>query len=408
MLLPTVDLGFDPDTEFQEAFAEAARLVGEVLDVAPLSPEYSKRTTVLYRVADILDRLFKAWSSPEELQRVAQLREGSDAFARNFSGDAARGLLEVAGFERQETTDSDTQPDKGAVWVFQYEEARARLHAMSVRLCLQKVADLQKLRGTLRWVQASNASVVPKASDGKLTELLTMYRMEKSSVPLPADPSARERSVEASVRVKMNERREAAGCRQTLLYHEGLTAAARSIAYAQRLHVRTKGGDSRPKKPLDAEVQEKLSRVPLPPGFDAAHLHFTSDELPHVFGLTDTRGGAGGGGGGDDTDTAAELLAREAVGFWAARQSGDVVWPYAAVCGVGVALDYTVNRGFMVVFLIGYEGMTPDENSSEQCSELRRRREKGSVSAALPKSQSFGARVQTLDASSAKGFSHRK
>ncbi len=41
-------------------------------------------------------------------------------------------------------------------------------------------------------------------------------------------------------------------------------------------------------------------------------------------------------------DKAADILAREAVGLWAARQSEDVAWPSASLCGVGAALDYTV------------------------------------------------------------------
>lgn len=40
-------------------------------------------------------------------------------------------------------------------------------------------------------------------------------------------------------------------------------------------------------------------------------------------------------------DKAADILAREAVGLWAARQSEDVTWPSASLCGVGAALDYT-------------------------------------------------------------------
>ena len=41
-------------------------------------------------------------------------------------------------------------------------------------------------------------------------------------------------------------------------------------------------------------------------------------------------------------DKAAEILAREAVGHWAARQRPDLLWPSASFCGIGAALDYTV------------------------------------------------------------------
>lgn len=47
----------------------------------------------------------------------------------------------------------------------------------------------------------------------------------------------------------------------------------------------------------------------------------------------------------EDKDKAADILAREAVGYWAARQAQDVAWPSASLCGVGAALDYTVTWG---------------------------------------------------------------
>ena len=40
-------------------------------------------------------------------------------------------------------------------------------------------------------------------------------------------------------------------------------------------------------------------------------------------------------------DRAADILAREAVGHWAARVP-TLTWPSASLCGVGAALDYTV------------------------------------------------------------------
>merc|ERR1719424_2346562 len=243
---------------------------------------------------------------------------------------------------------------------------------MTVRLCLQKVAALQKMRGTMRWVQDNNAHVVPKPGDGCLPELLGLCRETRSKMVLPVQPSQRERLAEVALRDLLNERRKAEGCSFPLLPHDGLTAAARVLAFTQRRRVREAEGDPRgrrvggkeaPPRPVDTEVQKLLLRTPLPPGFDAAHLHFSSDELPHIFGLASAKGNgpsaAGGesfqGGGGQ----AADILAKEAVGFWAARQTSDLVWPYASVCGVGVALDYTVNRGFMVVLMVGYEGVTP-------------------------------------------------
>jgi len=96
-----------------------------------------------------------------------------------------------------------------------------------------------------------------------------------------------------------------------------------------------------------------------------------------------------------------------------------VVWPYAAVCGVGVALDYTVNRGFMVALLVGYEGLPPLEESrgalATASADLQQRRTAAKAAAhapggaaALPKSRAFGARVKTFGSSTTSGFTNDK
>lgn len=284
---------------------------------------------------------------------------------------------------------------------------------MTVRLCLQKLAALQKMRGTMRWVQDSNAHVVPKPGDGSLAELLSLCRETRSKLELPVQPSQRERLGEASLMKRINERRLEAGCSTPLRIHDGLMAAARMLAYSQRKHVR-EGGSTKPVRPVDTEVQKMLLRAPLPPGFDAAHLHFTSDELPHIFGLASTKGGSS-----DSGCPSAEILASEAVGFWATRQANDLVWPFASICGLAVALDYTVNRGFMVALFIGYEGIPPWDDSKGAVAtagaELKQRRAAARAAAnapngaaAIPASRTFGARVKTLDGAKATGFTNDK
>lgn len=290
----------------------------------------------LSTLADVLDRLFAAWGS-EEVKRVGRLGEGNQAFRRSFgrhhAGDAARSLLELAGFDHDEAH---------AAWVYRTDDLECRLRGLAVRLCLQKSAELQKLRGTLRWAQSSNEAVVPKPEDGSLLELLGLYRTTTAAVPALERTSARERNVEVAVRTKLHERRVAAlgGGTPPPVVHDGLAGIARAVAQAQRLHARAGKDDSRPRL-LASEVRTLLGRLPLPPGFDAAHLHWSSHELPHIFGLASTTGKSNGGGGDDQ---AADVLATEAVSFWAARQADDVAWPCAAIVGVGVALDYTINR----------------------------------------------------------------
>jgi len=58
------------------------------------------------------------------------------------------------------------------------------------------------------------------------------------------------------------------------------------------------------------------------------------------------------------------------VGFWAARQAADVVWPSAAIVGVGAALDYTVNRGFIVTLIAGFENLQPAQVMNSSGSSL--------------------------------------
>jgi hypothetical protein len=245
-----------------------------------------------------------------------------------------------------------------------------------------------------------------------LLELFWMYKQ----LPLPMEllpVSSREKCVEAAVRNELNERRAALGESHALALHEGLAGAARSFAQAQRLLVREANGDVLGMRTKDsgvvvAEVRALLARLPLPPGFHAAHLHFSSDELPRIFGLQSATGKAGTSMGGSApadsvNDSVGAILSKEAVGFWSARQAADVAWPSAAIVGVGAALDYTVNRGFIVVLIAGFEDLRPVDAVTSSGSSLLQLepRAKKTASAAQPAAgvwrPKFGANVKTFD-----------
>ena len=104
-----------------------------------------------------------------------------------------------------------------------------------------------------------------------------------------------------------------------------------------------------------------LNRLPLPPGFGAVCLDYTTSEIPHVFGLASCTGKTGGSDGGDGIDKAAEMIALEAMGSWAAHKAAYLTWPCAAICGAGACLDYTISRGLVVVLLAGFQGLLPTE-----------------------------------------------
>ncbi|CAE8583220.1 unnamed protein product [Polarella glacialis] len=218
------------------------------------------------------------------------------------------------------------------------------------------------------------------------------------------------------------ERRSEAGRPLPLVLHEGLAAAARSLAQTQRLRVRETQSD-RATRILPSEIQAMLASLPLPPGFDAAHLHFTSTELPSLFGLSSSTGSSsgtpmGGKNTGEDKDASADIIAREAVGLWAARQAQDVTWPCAAICGVGAALDYTVNRGFVVALLVGFEGVAPEADQAvvkrrDEKAVFRRRMAAATAAADAASSAgaaepSYGARIRTLGNPSQDAVINRK
>lgn len=422
------DLGFDPQTAFEEAYAEAARLIAEVLAVPPMGDQFTAAVSGLHALAAILDRLFQSWGSEENLHRVCRVREDSESFTKNFGrhGDSnsLQELFAYAGFKRLLDEEGRGPATQKAVWTFQQQDPGARLRGLTVRLSLHRFAELQKLRGTLRWTQSNNTAVIPKVGDGALLELLQLYKAQALDKELPA-PSARERNLEAEVRIKLQERRAEAGQDLPLLLHEGLAQMARALAQEKRVRVRearedsAAAGSARPK-----EVRRLLARLPLPPGFDAAHLHFTSTELPRLFGLGSSTGSTSTSMGGaskeytEDKDAAADILAREAVGLWAARQAQDVNWPCALLCGVGAALDYTINRGFIVTVLIGYEGLHPGADaavlSRREASKGLRRRQAHASEAAVEMAErnaakgSFGARVRTLGAPTQDATLNRK
>eukprot|EP00929_Paragymnodinium_shiwhaense_P023432 TRINITY_DN14663_c0_g1_i1.p1 TRINITY_DN14663_c0_g1~~TRINITY_DN14663_c0_g1_i1.p1 ORF type:complete len:546 (+),score=104.94 TRINITY_DN14663_c0_g1_i1:78-1715(+) len=427
-------LDFDPNNEFTEAFEDAAMLIEEALNLPPHGAEYAEATASLHRVATILDKLLEAWGTDEEFLKLAQLREASASFSKAFGGEnhgsaaqhAARALLELGGFQRCEE-------QSGVLWVFQHQDPRARLDALTVRLCLRKHTDLQRLRGTLRWGQKNNEAVVPKLDGTSLVELFGLYRMRPlppAATESPIDQASyREKCLEAAVRTKLNDRRAAspgAANWPQLALHEGLAGAARALAQAQRLRVRVANGDLTAASSggsVDAEVRRLLTKLPLPPGFHAAHLHWNSDELPRLFGMSSSTGAGragtahGGPNNNESSDRVAELLSNEAVGFWATRQSEDVLWPCAAIAGVGAALDYTVNRGFVVVILAGFEGHPMQGENGSVVTELlkptRTRAGRNAAETAVAKTAtgglpSFGAKVRTMNGGDSIAHMYKK
>eukprot|EP00435_Cladocopium_sp_Y103_P013555 s1928_g3.t1 len=363
------DLGFDPEETFQENYAEACGLLEKVLSVPPMGEKFTAAVSGLHSLANILDRLFQAWADEGEKLGDGTCCEDSDAFLKSFgrpdSADSAlRKLLAHAGFQRQVTESSKS------VWYFDRQDPEIRLRGLTVRLCLQRFSELQRLRGTHRWAQSNNSAVVPSA-DASLYELLELYKAPDAE---GERPSIRERNLDASFK---------------------------PLRLAQRQRVCERQGKSQMTKLRSSDVRELLAKMPLPPGFTAAQLYFRSTELPSIFGLTSSTGSGatpmGGKNDEKDKDKAADILAREAVGYWAARQAQDVAWPSASLCGVGAALDYTVNRGFVVALLIGFEGATVEEASTSQKSAMQslRRRQAAAKEAAnkAKPSATFGASV---------------
>lgn len=368
------DLDFNLMSEFTGTFSAASEHLKKALDMPPAGEAYTASISALKLLVEILDRLFQSMGSAEDIAKVSKLRESGEAFRRDFGahrlGESMRGLLQTAGFERHEG-------EGGAVWVFPYEDALARLRGLTVRLCLLKSAELQKLRGPGRFLHVDNLAVVPKLESALFVDLIDLYKGRgKFGGDAESRPSARERNLEADIRIKLNERR-AARQLEPLALHEGLAGICRSLAEAQRTRARKDADDLYPRRRIAGQVRAALAKLPLPPGFTVAHLHWSSTELPRLFGMGSSRGGASGVGLGTelaDGDEAAEIMANEAVGFWSARQTADVFWPAASICGVGAALDYTVNKGFGVALVIGFEAQEGDEELTAQLQEGLRRR----------------------------------
>lgn len=373
------ELPFDLVTEFNQTFTGSADLLRSALHGPPTGPAYTAALTAINKLSEILDRLFLAFGNAEELTKVSCLREGSETFKRDYGhhqlGEHMRGLLQNAGFERRE------HGDNGAVWVFPHEDALARLRGLTTRLCLQRSAALQKARGPGRFLHENNDAVIPKLQESCFADLVDLYKGKGALSASETKCSFRERALEGDVRLKLNQRRVEKGL-EAFNLHEGLAVIARNLADAQRTRARKDSDDLYPTRQIANEVRAALARMPLPPGFTVAHLHWSSTELPRLFGLTSTRGSPKDADPNfnkkeEEGDTAAEIMANEAVGFWAARQQADVLWPAAAICGVGAALDYTVNKGFVVALLVGFEKQGGEDEvidlASGSSSGLRRR-----------------------------------
>jgi len=393
-------LGLDIPSEFEVTFKDAAHFIANALQVPPQGLAYKEATAALHRTGEVIDKIFQRWDSEEERLRFSRLREDTESFKRVFgehpSGNAARSLLGLAGFERQ----------SGGVWAFNFKDAHAQLRGLVVRLCLQKHADLQKSRGSQVWAQSNNEAVVPKLESAVVSELFVLYQTCCGGMT-PPELSWRERNTEVAVRVKLHERRREAGQSVSLVLHEGLATAARILASAQRTKKRAQQGDidGRLVGPSDEEAHDLIAKLPLPPGFDVVHLHCTTSELPHVFGLTSSTGKAGDEG---DSDKAAEVIANEVASLWATRKAREMCWPSATIYGVGACLDYTINHGFVTALLIGFEGLPPTEELAAARKERAQLKER---KAEVPKHTGlgpYGARVQTMQSMDPPSSRRRK
>ena len=136
---PRPDLGFDPEEAFQENYAEACKLLQQILAVPPMGEEFTAAVSGLHSLANILDRLFQSWDG-DTGQKFSQIKEDSEAFIKSFgdSDSGLRKLLAHAGFQRQ-------VPDSSkAMWYFDRQDPEIRLRGLTVRLCLQRFSELQR------------------------------------------------------------------------------------------------------------------------------------------------------------------------------------------------------------------------------------------------------------------------
>jgi len=393
---------FDPASLFKETFSAVAAHVGEVLQGPPKGATYLNAVGALYFFSGVLDKIFQSWGTPE-VSKVSRLRATSakwqQALGRHPQADV---LLRAAGFQHVRDSEADSPDD---VWFLPLDCPESRLRALAAKLCLVKLEEQQKARGARRWIDECNDSVLPNAEEANLAETTLLYRavevpqMEAAFGGTPTPPSQREKNVEIGIRSKLNARRSEVGLTQ-IEKHEGLVNVARAVAHAERTRKRVadRGGTSytalTPNE-LDVEVRKLLSPLLLPPGVSLAHLHFTSEELPRIFGLASTTGAHGKD---DVQDEAAERIAVEAFEHWKVRQAVDVEWPSAVVCGVGTALDYTLDRGFVCMLLVGYEDAPPPASLTvprKDVEKMIRQRPKPMPASGQP----FGARVNTLDSS---------
>merc|ERR1712194_309095 len=230
-----------------------------------------------------------------------------------------------------------------------------------------------------------------------LLDTLQLYRTQVfSSFSSLRTRTSRERDLETSTRGKLNERRRAERQLPVLAIHDGLASAARSMAQAQCELARLADGDlghvATGWNMDDEEVRTVLAHLPFPPGCVVAHLLWASDTLPSLFALSSTVGGKNSDWHVGD-DNAAEVLSSDVVGKWFTRWPANVRWDHAAICGVGAALEYTINRGFVVAFLVGFPGVRPRDDSPPRTASHNTKEANSILSGnKLP----FGARVHTL------------
>mmetsp|Transcript_55120 Transcript_55120/g.102056 ORF Transcript_55120/g.102056 Transcript_55120/m.102056 type:complete len:515 (+) Transcript_55120:42-1586(+) len=379
----------DPKAVFEEAFEAVSAHVGQVLQGPPKGATYLSAVSALYFFAGIVDKIFESWPTPE-VQKVSRLRASSSKFKQALgSHPHADELLRAAGFRHVRDEEVESADD---VWFLPLDSRDALVKALASKLCLLKVQERQKARGTRRWTDECNSDVLPSPEEASLGETLLIYRkaevppMEASCGGVPSTPSARERHCEAAVRIKLNARRAELGL-AAVEQHEGLLGVARAVAFAQR--ARIYAAKQLRLQELDLEVTTLLRRLALPPDASFAQLHFVVQALPKEQSRKLTLSAT--------QDQTADQIASEAFNAWQVKQQEDVEWPAAVICGIGTALDYTLNKGVLCMLLVGYEDAPlPARSASQKDSSEGLRQRAAQPASQHSESRTFGARVHTF------------
>jgi len=320
------------DCDFEQIFTEADAEAKECMK------ECVKESSLknLHCMAKIVDNLLTHLDDT----KYQQLASDNDRLLKDVLGTpgGAR-LIELSGF----TLKLGHGEKDGAAYVWNAEGperlVECKFRTMVLRAAITRVLAIARTRGTRKWTMGQ-MEYLPVEYQLRPSELLIMKR--STDEDNSSFSSKKEMYLENQIKVGLSKIRP-------LHYSDIATTVCRQYADRRRQYYRQHSHDAMGniEEVNEQDLIGMMEQTWLPPGIEFAHFHWNG-QLPHTFGMKSTSGVQ------NQVDLAMEQISQDVIKSWQVLYAEDMKWEQSSIMGVGVALDYAANMGFVCGIFAGF------------------------------------------------------